>query len=79
MRLKVTFIYCIMAILSTGVMLLVMTFNVGIFVTVVCGLTVGKALMPKVAPIGEQLGEFILTQAAYRPEPEKCCTAHTCN
>ena len=74
LRLKITLIYGLLALLSMAVMLLVMTFNVGSFVTVCLGLALGKALPPKVQPVGHMLSEFTVSQAAYKPVPEKCCS-----
>jgi hypothetical protein len=48
MRLMLTAIYMLMVTLGFFVMLLVMSFNTGIFITVVLGLTIGHAMMPKV-------------------------------
>jgi len=76
MRLILTVIYMAMVTLGFFVMLLVMSFNVGIFVTVVLGLTIGHALMPKCQKIGAALGleNIVLEKNLYNPEFEKCCT-----
>jgi len=76
MRLILTAIYMAMVTLGFFVMLLVMSFNVGIFVTVVLGLTIGHALMPKVQKLGAALGleNVVLEKSHYNPEFEKCCT-----
>lgn len=75
MRLILTAIYMLMVTLSFIVMLLVMSFNVGIFVTVILGLTIGHALMPKVGKLGDvlQMENILLEKNVYTPEIDKCC------
>ena len=55
LRLKLTAIYMCMIVLGAFIMLLVMTFNAGIFFTVVVGQTVGYSIMPKPTPITHAL------------------------
>jgi hypothetical protein len=55
MRLILTAIYMLMVTLGFFVMMLVMSFNAGIFVTVILGLTIGHALMPRVEKLGDVL------------------------
>ena len=76
MRLILTAIYMLMVTLGFFVMLLVMSFNAGIFITVVLGLTIGHAMMPKVQRLGEALGmeNVLLEKNLNNPEFEKCCT-----
>ena len=76
MRLILTAIYMLMVTLGFFVMMLVMSFNAGIFVTVILGLTIGHALMPKVEKLGDvlQMDNILLEKNLYCPEFEKCCT-----
>ena len=76
MRLKLTVVYLVMVTFGFIIMLLVMTFNVGIFLTVILGLTLGHALTPKVPKIDVRFdGEGVnFENNLYQPEFEKCCT-----
>lgn len=47
LRIKLTVIYFTMQVLGAFIMLLVMTFNAGIFLTVIVGLTFGWMICPK--------------------------------
>ena len=43
-RILISLIYLVMVIMAYMIMLLVMTFNVGVFVTVIAGLSTGKLI-----------------------------------
>ena len=47
LRIQLTLIYLVMQVLGAFIMLLVMTFNAGIFITVVVAMTVGYLCTPK--------------------------------
>jgi hypothetical protein len=65
-----------MVTLGAFIMLCVMTFNIGIFVAVVTGQTVGFALMPNAVEINQGLlHDLVQTSHTYQPEYEKCCTS----
>lgn len=75
LRLKLTAIYGCMVILGAFIMLLVMTFNVGILAAVVLGQTIGYAIMPEPIKINTALlHDLTQTTSVYRPEYDNCCT-----
>jgi hypothetical protein len=75
MRLICTAIYFCIMMLSYFIMLLVMSFNVGIFVTVVIGFTVGTTVLPKPTEICEYNPEMSVISSVYRPDCDKCCVS----
>mmetsp|Transcript_41852 Transcript_41852/g.64035 ORF Transcript_41852/g.64035 Transcript_41852/m.64035 type:complete len:88 (-) Transcript_41852:49-312(-) len=64
-RLLIMVIYFVIMFLSYYVMLIVMTFNAGLFVATVLGLTVGYSVF-LMAPKAD--GKI------YNPQVDKCCT-----
>lgn len=77
LRIKLTLIYFVMQVLGAFIMLLVMTFNAGIFLTVVVGLTFGNMITPKPETTEHHMmQDLIQVTKIYKPEFEKCCTEH---
>lgn len=64
-----------MVLFGAFIMLLVMTFNAGIFFTVIIGQTFGFILTPNADPIKKGIAEgFKQTEPTYLPYCEHCCT-----
>ena len=77
LRIKLTLIYFVMQVLGAFVMLLVMTFNAGIFLTVAVGLTFGYMITPKPETTEHHMmQDLVQVSGIYKPEFEKCCTDH---
>ena len=78
LRLQLTAIYLMMVVLGSFVMLLVMTFNVGIFFAVCVGQTLGWALLPKPVDISKGLIEGMQSpKNVYAPHSDACCSGGT--
>ena len=76
-RLLLTAIYMIMVTGAFGLMLLVMTFNVGVLFAAVSGLAVGLLIFNMV-PLPELplQYKFVEGKSMYNPKSDKCCN-HT--
>jgi len=64
-----------MQVTGAFIMLLVMSFNAGIFITVCVGFTFGNMIIPKPETTEHHMmQDLVQVSGLYKPEFEKCCT-----
>ena len=69
LRMKVMFIYMMILFISYHLMLAVMTFNIGIFVAGIAGLSIGYIMQMIYTKTGESDSKLF-----YDPTIDKCCS-----
>ena len=75
-RLYISFIYFLMALTGYFIMLLVMTFNVGVLIAIVLGISTGNLITGylKLPKLDKSLLRSSQDVAVYRPTSDQCCT-----
>ena len=74
-KILLSLIYLVMVVMAFMIMLLVMTFNVGVFVTVIAGLSTGKLIsfFIQIPELPEGVKQT-LDCVTYQPRSDQCCT-----
>lgn len=73
LRLQMIGMYLVLLVGGTFLMLLVMTFNVGILLAVISGQTIAYAIAPKPIKISDGIGCHAKAKNIYAPSSDACC------